>query len=101
VILKKIWIQIFFILLSFPVLATPESFVLQGQIIKPSGEFLEEPSVDFNVKIYSPDPNRCLLYEENFNGVNMSTSVGNFKLTVGGPQLYAKFYRSKTPKTDF
>ena len=64
-------------------MAGPESFVLQGQIIKPSGDALENSSVNFNVKIYSPGSNNCLLYEENFNSVNMGDSAGLFKLSVG------------------
>jgi|GEM_PF-3511892 len=64
-------------------LAAPDSFVLQGQIIKPNGEALENSSVNFNIKIYSPGLDNCLLFEEDFSSVNMEDSAGLFSLSIG------------------
>jgi len=77
--------------------AGPSRFDLQGQIVKPDGALLEAPSVDFLVQIYSPLPDKCLLYEERFTAVNMSGSRGLFKLSVGaGVQSGSDFEDSST-----
>jgi hypothetical protein len=58
------------------------NFSFQGQIIKPDRKPLEETSVDFLLRIYSPLPSRCLLYQETHN-INMQDSDGIFELIVG------------------
>ncbi len=62
-------------------LATPSSFVFQGQIVKPNGDALEENNVSFLVQVLS-SMDHCLLYEESFN-LNMIGSKGVFNLNVG------------------
>ncbi|MCB0379300.1 MAG: hypothetical protein KDD33_12475, partial [Bdellovibrionales bacterium] len=62
--------------------ASPSSFVYQGQIIKPSGQALEEPSVTFTVEIYSPGAEQCLLFQETHT-INMVGSKGVFTLPLG------------------
>ena len=63
--------------------AVPNTFVFQGQIVKPDGAVLENASVNFTVQIFSPGAEECLLYQESHSGVNMSDSKGLFSLAVG------------------
>jgi len=80
-----------------PLFAGPDSFTLQGQIVKPDGGRLEAAAVDFLVQVYSPLPNKCLLYEERFSAVNMAGSEGIFNLRVGtGTQLGGDFEDSSS-----
>ena len=85
---------------SLPVvsaLASPQSFTLQGQIIKPDDTVLDAASVDYTVQIFTSDGNECLLYEEAFNSVNMSNSNGLFALEVGkGTRTAGSFHGEST-----
>jgi hypothetical protein len=69
----------------FPELAfaseAPSNLVYQGRVIKPDSNPLEEPSVVFDVSIYSQD-GTCLLYEET-HSLNMTGTGGMFALTLG------------------
>ena len=60
---------------------SPSSFVLQGQIIQPNGQTLEENNVTFTLQILSTT-NECLLHEET-STINMTNSNGVFSLSLG------------------
>jgi len=92
ILLNTLIINLGVALFSIPLFAGPQSFALQGQIIKPDGTELEAANVSFQVQIYSPAPNQCLIYEETFSGVDMTDSKGLFNLAVGtGIQSGADF----------
>ena len=61
--------------------ATPRVMTLSGRILKPGGEPLESSSVQFDVYVLSPVG--CLLYQEQFLGVNMQDSRGLYNLRLG------------------
>lgn len=44
---------------------------------------LEATNVTFRIRIYSPNPGKCLLYEETRSNVNMAGSQGVFVLPIG------------------
>ena len=74
-----IFINIFFSsVLGF---ASPSSVVFQGQILKPNGEALEAPNVNFTLQVLSTT-DECLLHEETTT-LNMSNSAGIFSLSLG------------------
>ena len=66
---------------SVSALATPRVMTLSGRILKPGGEPLESTSVQFDVYVLSPSG--CLLYHEQFVGVNMQDSRGLYNLRLG------------------
>ncbi|GIL18666.1 MAG: hypothetical protein BroJett040_24170 [Oligoflexia bacterium] len=53
-----------------------------GRILKPDGLPVSSDSVSFTIKIYSPDPEKCLLWEEQ-QTFDMSESDGVFNIEVG------------------
>jgi hypothetical protein len=60
----------------------PQAFMYQGQILQNGVTPLEANSVAFTVKILSPGPETCVLYQEQ-HFVNMSGSNGVFSLSIG------------------
>ncbi len=80
--LKKLAIVILVFSFSIMSHAVPTYMVYQGQVFDPSGNPLEEASVDFKVSVFAPG-GTCLLYEENHTGKNMTSSGGVFSLEVG------------------
>ncbi|MCJ8276721.1 MAG: hypothetical protein MJK18_07755 [Bdellovibrionales bacterium] len=84
------------ILFSVDVFASPEGFLYQGQIIKPSGQQLEDDSVLFTMQLYSPGVEECLLYEETHT-LNLVGSKGLFTIPVGdGVRSGSNFEDSST-----
>lgn len=53
-----------------------------GRIIAPNGRPLEHQNVSFRIQILSPNPGRCLLYEET-RTINMTDSGGVFVIPIG------------------
>lgn len=53
-----------------------------GRILKPDSTPVESTSVSFTIQIYSPDPAKCLLWEEQ-QTINMSSSDGVFTIEIG------------------
>lgn len=53
-----------------------------GRILSPDGKPLEESSVAFTISIFSPEPEKCLLYQEK-QIIDMSGSGGLFAISVG------------------
>ncbi|AHZ85359.1 hypothetical protein AB1A81_13185 [Bdellovibrio bacteriovorus] len=60
----------------------PQGLTVQGRIIQPNGLPLEDSHVSFNIKVLSPGPEACVLFEEN-RTVNMSNSKGIINFTLG------------------
>lgn len=58
------------------------AFSYNGKITKPDGSALTSTNVVFTIGVYSPDPGRCLLYQETHT-INMASSNGAFALAVG------------------
>lgn len=64
--------------------STNLTFTYQGRAYQADGATpLTDTNVTFKLGIYSHDGN-CLLYEEQFTGVNLSSTSGLFSLQVGG-----------------
>lgn len=59
-----------------------DSLIVSGQIIKPTGDALEQSGVNFTVSVKDPS-GTCTLWSENFNSVDMTSSGGNFGLSLG------------------
>lgn len=53
-----------------------------GRIVTPTGVVLEAPQVVFKVSVYSPGPEKCLLYQE-VRTINMVGSDGVFVIPIG------------------
>ncbi|GIL17308.1 MAG: hypothetical protein BroJett040_10590 [Oligoflexia bacterium] len=53
-----------------------------GRILKPDSMPVDSASVSFTIQIYSPDPAKCLLWEEQ-QTINMSSSDGVFTIEIG------------------
>ena len=62
-------------------LAVNSGVTMQGRIIKPNGDALEDPNVRFRIQIRTPGSENCLMYEE-AQALNMTSSKGVFSLTV-------------------
>jgi hypothetical protein len=75
-------IILFTAILSQNLLASPNTLNLQARIIAPSGHPLELPSVNFKLK-YTDVTGTCVLYQEDFIGINMSASNGLVSLSMG------------------
>jgi len=76
------------LLLSSPLLATPEGITFQSRIIKPDNTPLESTSVDFRLSIMD-SVGTCALYQEDFADQNMSGSKGLINLSLGsGSKIY-------------
>ena len=71
-----------FLVLGQNLLASPNVLNFQARIINPSGQPLEAPSVDFKFK-YTDAAGTCVLYQEDFTGVNMTGSSGLVTLHMG------------------
>lgn len=80
-----ILLKVFFIVLLFIVGAQAHAGAIvnyNGRVLKPDGKPLEESSVSFTISIYSPLPEKCLLYQEK-QVVDMTGSGGLFSVAVG------------------
>lgn len=53
-----------------------------GRIIDNYGQPLQSSNVTFHIRVYSPNPGKCLLYEE-IRSLNMSNSGGVFVIPIG------------------
>ena len=51
------------ILWATSLLAAPEQFAYQGQIIKPDGQALEAINVTFTLQVYSPGVEECSMVD--------------------------------------
>ena len=79
-------VQLLFIEVGY---TTPSALTLQTKILKPDGTALEAPSVNFQFTTLSGVGN-CILYVEQFNGVNMTASGGVVVLSLGsGTQSFS------------
>jgi hypothetical protein len=58
------------------------SFVVSGQVIRPDGTPMESSGVSFTASI-SDQSGNCVLWTENFTGVDMTGTNGNFSLALG------------------
>lgn len=72
----------FILLMSFEVLASPNSLNYQGRILKTDGTPLEYEAVIFNFKIMDPS-GQYVLWEENANPIDMTGSKGLFDVPLG------------------
>ncbi len=76
------------LLTSINALASPDSFVYQGRIVKPDGTALEYNNVSFAFTITNAAGN-CVLYNEQKDNVNMQGSGGVFDVPIGsGTRLF-------------
>ncbi|WII71538.1 hypothetical protein QJS83_13800 [Bdellovibrio sp. 22V] len=66
----------------------PQGLTVQGRIIQPDGLPLEDSSVSFNIKVLSPGPEACVLFEEN-RTVNMTNSKGMINFVIGANEAGA------------
>lgn len=74
--------KILFVLLMFPLAGWGGAVITyHGRILDQAGRPLES-MVTFRVRIYSPNPSKCLLYEEVRN-VDMTNSQGVFVIPIG------------------
>jgi len=62
--------------------AGPGVTTYQARIIKPNGDPLEAANVNFRFTILDPS-GTCILYSENFSGVNMLSSAGLVSFSLG------------------
>ena len=53
----------------------------QGRIIKPNGAPLQSSGVEFKIKILTPGPETCVLYEES-QTIDLTSSSGIFAITL-------------------
>lgn len=72
----------FVILLGELCLASSNFINMQLRIMKPNGEPLESPSVDYTF-VYKSHDGQCIIYEENFTGVPMTGTKGNASFQLG------------------
>ncbi|QDK46299.1 hypothetical protein DOM22_14565 [Bdellovibrio sp. ZAP7] len=63
-------------------LASATSLTYQGRILTASGQPFEYAHASFLFKITSPD-GQCVIYQEQFNGVDMTNSNGIFDVPIG------------------
>lgn len=76
---------IFIVLLSFftsSLVHAGAVITYHGRILDQSGKTLESNSVTFKIQIYSPNPGKCLLYEET-RTISMSDRDGVFVIPIG------------------
>lgn len=73
---------------QFSISEVPQGLTLQGRIIQPDGLPLENSSVLFNIKVLSPGPEQCVLFEEN-RTVNMTNTRGVINFVVGASEYGA------------
>lgn len=72
-----------FILLTLPSFSWAGAVLtFHGRILDSSDRPLEAPGVSFRIRIYSPNPSKCLLYEET-RTLNMQNSKGVFVIPIG------------------
>ena len=74
-----------FFILSFllPSLAWAGAVITyHGRLLDTADRPVERPHVTFRIRIYSPNPAKCLLYEESRN-INMTSSQGVFVIPIG------------------
>ncbi|AFY02333.1 hypothetical protein [Bdellovibrio bacteriovorus] len=81
--------------ISFSVTAAwasgPKGIQISGRILDVASELpLSEGSVDFTVKVLSPD--NCLLYQEQHLNKDLSASDGSFALTIGSGSSAVNVY---------
>jgi hypothetical protein len=73
---------------SINALASPDSFVYQGRIVKPDGTALEYNNVSFAFAFTNASGN-CVLYREQKDNVDMQGSGGVFDVPIGsGTRLF-------------
>ncbi len=72
-----------FVLFSLNSMAVGPELTYQGRILKPSGDPLTEPAVQFKIQIRSPGSESCLMYEET-QTLDLSATNGVFKLKLNG-----------------
>lgn len=69
--------------LALPMMASADAIVTyHGRLLDPGKNPVENATVDFKISVYSPDPKRCLLYEET-RTLDMTGSQGAFALPIG------------------
>ncbi|QLY24473.1 hypothetical protein [Bdellovibrio sp. KM01] len=68
--------------ISTEALASATSLTYQGRILTASGQPFEYAHASFLFKITSPD-GQCVIYQEQFNGVDMTNSNGIFDVPIG------------------
>ncbi|WP_413557986.1 beta strand repeat-containing protein [Bdellovibrio sp. HCB209] len=79
--LQKIITLVLFLSSSLA-LASATSLTYQGRILTSSGQAFEYNNASFLFKITSPD-GQCVIYQEQFNGVDMTNSNGIFDVPIG------------------
>lgn len=71
-----------FMLNTSLVFATPSRTTYQARIVKPDGYPLESANVNFRFSILD-SPGSCVLYVENYTGVNMASTGGLIAFSLG------------------
>ncbi|KHD88919.1 MAG: cell wall anchor protein, partial [Bdellovibrio sp. ArHS] len=73
-----------FLIMLFSILASaaPSSLNYQGRILKTDGSPLSASNVSFSFEITNSDES-CVMYREQLNGVDLSTTKGVFDVAVG------------------
>lgn len=90
-VLKRTFVLLVVLLLAGPAFAqvsfseVPQGLTVQGRIIQPDGLPLEDSNVAFNIKVLSPGPEECVLFEEN-RTVNMTNSKGVVNFVLGASE---------------
>lgn len=72
--------------------AVPSSLTFQTKIYKPNGTALEAASVSFRFTTVDPT-GTCILYVEDFSGMNMQASVGLAVFSLGTGSNISCYYR--------
>ncbi|NUN06810.1 MAG: hypothetical protein HUU57_13735, partial [Bdellovibrio sp.] len=78
--------RVFLLMLILPSLSWGGAAITyHGRILDTQKRPLENPSVLFKIRVYSPNPEKCLLYEE-VRTIDMTNSGGVFVVPIGDGQ---------------
>ncbi len=66
----------------FQLAQAAQNFTIQGRILNADGSVFTYNSSQFQISVYSPGAEHCLLYQE-IQNFDLSLTQGNFSLTVG------------------
>lgn len=79
----KYLVRFSFLILSIPTLGWAGAVITyHGRLLDSNDRPVERTHVTFRIRIYSPNPSKCLLYEES-RDINMVSSQGVFVIPIG------------------
>lgn len=101
---------VFFIAFIWSIPTQAESFLTyQGRIVSPDGKALSRDNIDLIVHIYSPGPEKCLMFTESHK-LNLSLTAGVFSIEVGaglrnssldGGKSFKEIFSNKESELEF